>query len=170
MNPLLVAIAVLAAVAAVAVLGLVVAVTTSVSARRRLEHELRTSRESEERLRARVEELSRAVEVADPHHAPAPDQEFVITSLGDVSPAPADQDGRAPEGLSGPAFASLAARESLIRLVSLGHGVRRALSAESRNRIRFEVGREIRRSRKVRRREVKEARRQLRAQSLQEAR
>lgn len=168
MNPLLVATAVLAAVAAVAVVGLVVAVTTSVSGRRRLEHELQVSRESAERLRARVEELSRAVDVPDPHHAP--DQEFVITSLGDVAPAPAGEDGRAPAGLSGPAFASLAARESLIRLVSLGHGVRRALSAESRNRIRFEVGREIRRARKDRRRELKEARRQLRAQSLQEAR
>jgi len=167
MNPLLVATAVLAAVAAVAVVGLLVAVATSVSGRRRLEGELRTSRESVERLRARVEELSRAVDVPDPQRAP--DQEFVITSLADELAAPADEDSRPPADLSGPAFASLAARESLIRVVSLGHGVRRALSAESRNRIRFEVGREIRRARKLRRRELKEARRHLRAQSLQEA-
>jgi hypothetical protein len=168
MNPLLVATAVLAAVAAVAVVGLVVAVTTSASGRRRLEHELRTSRESVERLRAEVEELSRAVDMPAPHRLL--DQEFVITSLGDGPPAPADGSGSAPARLSGPGFASLAARESLIRVVSLGHGVRRALSAESRNRIRFEVGREIRAARKRRRRELKEARRHLRAQSLQEAR
>jgi hypothetical protein len=167
MNPLQVATAVLAAVAAVAMLGMVVVVTTSVSGRRRLEHELRTSRELVERLRARVDELSAAVCVPEPHHAR--DQEFVITSLGDVTPAAGDEEGRDPGSLPGAAaFASLAARESLIRVVSLGHGVRRALSAESRNRIRFEVGREVRRARKVRRRELKEARRHLRARSLQE--
>jgi len=170
MNPLLVATAVLAAVAAVAVLGLVVAVTASVSGRRRLEHELRTSRESVERLQDRVEELSRAMDVPAPHRPPPPGQEFVITSLGEASPAAADGTGESSGQPSGPGFASLAARESLIRAVSLGHGVRRALSAESRNRIRFEVGREIRAARKVRRRELKEARRHLRAQSLQEAR
>jgi hypothetical protein len=167
MNPLLVATAVLAAVAAVAVLGLVLAVTTSVSRRRRLEHELRTSRELLDRLRVRVEELSGAVDV--PHPQQAPDQEFVITSLGAVAPAAAGEQGGAPASLSASAFASMAARESLIRVVSLGHGVRRALSAESRNRIRFEAGRETRRARKVRRRELKEARRHLRAQSLQES-
>jgi hypothetical protein len=94
----------------------------------------------------------------------------VITSLSDRSPTASDEDGLAPADLSGSGFATLAARESMIRLVALGHGVRRALSAESRNRIRFEVGREVRRARKVRRRELKEARRHLRAQSLQEAR
>ena len=168
MNPLLVTTAVATAVAAVAVVALAVAVTTSISGRRRLEQELRASRESVERLRGRVEELSRAVEVPTTHRPSG--EEFVITSLGDEPSAPAAAHGLAPADLSAPAFASLAARESLIRLVSLGHGVRRALSAESRNRIRFEVGREIRRARKVRRRDLKEARRHLRAQSLQEAR
>jgi hypothetical protein len=170
MSPLLVATAVLAAVAAVAVLavvGLAVAVTTSVSGRRRAERELRTARESVDRLRARVEELSHAVDVPSPHRPPG--QEFLITSLGDEPSTPADQRDRAPQ-LPAPAFVSLATRESLIRLVSLGHGVRRALSAESRNRIRFEVGREIRRARKARRRDLKEARRHLRAQSVQGAR
>jgi hypothetical protein len=55
--------------------------------------------------------------------------------------------------------------EPLVRVVSLGHGVRRALSAESRNRIRFEVRREARRSRKQRRREMKDAWRRERAAS-----
>jgi hypothetical protein len=166
MNPL-VATAVLAAVAAVAVVGLVVACTTAASGRRRLERELSTSRESVERLRARVDELSRAVDVPASRRPPGP--EFVITSLGDEPAAVADEGARATD-LPAPEFMSLAARESLIRLVCLGHGVRRALSAESRNRIRFEVGREIRRARKVRRRDLKEARRHLRAQSVQGAR
>jgi hypothetical protein len=52
--------------------------------------------------------------------------------------------------------------ESAVRVASLAHGVRRALSAESRNRIRFEMGREVKRSRRQRRREVRHARRHLR--------
>jgi hypothetical protein len=52
--------------------------------------------------------------------------------------------------------------ESLVRLVSLAYGVRRALSAENRNRIGFEVRREVRRARKRRRREEKQGRRYLR--------
>ena len=60
-------------------------------------------------------------------------------------------------------FASAALGESLVRVVSLGHGVRRALSAENRNRIRFEVRREVKRSRRQRRRDLKEAKRHLRA-------
>jgi len=51
-----------------------------------------------------------------------------------------------------------------VRLVSLGYGVRRALSAENRNRIRFEMRREVKRARKQRRRDLKEAKRHLRAE------
>ena len=61
-------------------------------------------------------------------------------------------------------FVGLAVGESLVRAVSLGHGVRRALSAENRHRIRFEVRREVRRSRRQRRIDVKQARRHLRSQ------
>lgn len=53
--------------------------------------------------------------------------------------------------------------EPLVKVVALGHGLARALSPESRNRIRFEVRREVRRARKQRRRETKEAWRQVRA-------
>ncbi len=53
--------------------------------------------------------------------------------------------------------------EPLVKAVSLGHGVRRALSAESRNRIWFEMRREMRRARKQRRREMKEAWRRMQA-------
>jgi hypothetical protein len=53
--------------------------------------------------------------------------------------------------------------EPLVKVVSLGHGLARALSPESRNRIRFEMRREVRRARKQRRRDTKEAWRQMRA-------
>jgi hypothetical protein len=46
-----------------------------------------------------------------------------------------------------------------VRVVSLGHGVRRALSAENRHRIRFEMRREVKRSRKRRRRDLRAAQR-----------
>ena len=65
--------------------------------------------------------------------------------------------------LSAGQFASVALGESLVRVLSLGYGVRRALTAESRNRIRFEMRREVKRSRRQRRRDLKEAKRHLRA-------
>jgi hypothetical protein len=60
-------------------------------------------------------------------------------------------------------FAVLAAGESLVRLVSLGYGVRRALSPRSRDRVRLEMREEMRRSRRRRRDELREARRYLRS-------
>jgi hypothetical protein len=47
-------------------------------------------------------------------------------------------------------------------VLSFGYGVRRALSAENRNRIRFEMRREVKASRRRRRRDLKEAKRHLR--------
>ena len=54
-------------------------------------------------------------------------------------------------------------RETVVKAASLGHGVRRALAPETRNRIRFEMRREVRRARKQRRADLKEARRDLHA-------
>jgi hypothetical protein len=68
-----------------------------------------------------------------------------------------------PVSLERTVFADLLLRESVIRLGSLGHGVRRALSAESRNRIRFEMRREVKRARKQRRAEQREAYREWQA-------
>ena len=65
--------------------------------------------------------------------------------------------------MTGRQFASLALGESLVTIFSFGYGVRRALSAENRNRIGFEMRREVRRSRKERKRDEKQARRHLRA-------
>lgn len=53
-------------------------------------------------------------------------------------------------------------RESLIKTVALAHGVRRALSPDNRDRIRLEMQAEVRRSRRLRRAELKAVRRYLR--------
>jgi hypothetical protein len=53
--------------------------------------------------------------------------------------------------------------EPLVKVVAFGHGLARALSPESRNRIWFEMKREVRRARKQRRRETKQAWRAMRA-------
>jgi hypothetical protein len=68
----------------------------------------------------------------------------------------------------GAGFVSVAAGESLVRVVSLAYGVRRALSPESRNRIRFEMRREVKRARKQRRRDVRAAQRHLRTAQRQD--
>jgi hypothetical protein len=116
-------------------------------------------------LRAEVEALRRA-ETSRADAAAGRSEEFVITTLGD---RPGDavavpQDAAPAEQLTAGQFASVAVGESLVRLVSLAYGVRRALSAENRNRIRFEMRREVKRARKQRRRDLKEAKRHLRAE------
>jgi hypothetical protein len=159
MNP---APIVLLAAAVVVVVGLGVVVLTVLSGRRRLLAQLDSSQADLEALRSRVDGL-----VAELDRAPAePDDradrpaEFVITSIGE-RPDPAGRDLAVPEPaparLTAGEFASVAAGESLVRVLSLGYGVRRALSAENRNRIRFEMRREVRRSRKQRRRDLRTA-------------
>jgi hypothetical protein len=158
---------VLAAAVAAAVLALVVLLAVLVSARRgrrRTEAALAASRAEIAALEGRLDAL--VAQHASPAAPPAPrhragEPEFVITTAGDVrerdaSPAPA------PPQVDARQFASVAVGESLVRLVSLGYGVRRALSAENRNRIAFEMRRERLRSRKDRRRELRDLRRRLR--------
>jgi hypothetical protein len=154
----------LAVLAAVAVLALVAVLVVSLSSSRRLRGELAEARAGVEELRARVDDLTRA-------GAPSPAVQptdvatgHVITGLG-RHPSKADLavPARPAVPLSAGQFASVAVGESLVRVLSFGHGVRRALSAENRNRIGFEVRQEVRRSRKQRRRDVREAKRNLRA-------
>jgi hypothetical protein len=135
------------------------AVLTAGRARRRLADELAASREELAAVQRRLDGLARRVPPA------AQPQEFVITTAGRPEDK-LDQPGQEP--LSARQFASIAVGESLVTLVSFGYGVRRALSAENRNRIAFEMRREVRRARKQRRRDLKEAKRYLRAQALDE--
>ncbi len=60
-------------------------------------------------------------------------------------------------------FADLVLRESVVRAASLAYGVRRGLSPANRNRIRFEMRREVKRARKDRKAEEREAIREWRA-------
>lgn len=84
--------------------------------------------------------------------------EYVITHLGEPEPEVEAVPTVAP-GL----FADIVLRETVVQTASLFHGVRRALSPETRNRIRFEMRREVKRSRKQRRADIREARREWEA-------
>lgn len=112
-------------------------------------------------LHARLEQVEGAVSA--PPTARGSEVEYVITTAGlpELSRPGAEVAQRPP--IDARQFASVAVGESLVRIASLAYGVRRALSAENRNRIGFEVKREIRRARRQRRRDLKEARRHLRA-------
>jgi hypothetical protein len=151
-------VAVAAAVTVVALLVLVVVAKRAARARGRLEDELAASREELVVVQRRLDALARRIEprpVADP-------TEYVITTAGE--PDPDEVAASAPPvPVTGRQFASMALGESLVTIFSFGYGVRRALSAENRNRIGFEMRREVRRSRKERKRVEKQARRHLRA-------
>lgn len=156
-----------AAVAVVVAAG-AVALRASRRERRRLAAQVEAAHADVDALRERVEELSRRLAETDPGVTGREAREFVITSLPDgrlrgTLAAPEDEPATTPTPLSAGQFASVALGESLVRVLSLGYGVRRALSAENRNRIRFEMRREVKRSRRQRRRDLKEAKRHLRA-------
>lgn len=99
---------------------------------------------------------------AAPVAEPAPRvAEFLITDAG--------QPGREP----GPAVEerivlSATMGEPLVKVAAFGHGLRRALSPRTLNRIRFEMRREVRRVRKQRRREMRRAWREMRADGSEE--
>ena len=57
-------------------------------------------------------------------------------------------------------FADLVLRETVVKAAALVHGLRRALAPETRNRIRFEMRREVKRARKQRRADTRQARRE----------
>jgi hypothetical protein len=86
-------------------------------------------------------------------------QSYVITHLGDDVPDATPVVGR----IDGKLFADIVARESVIKAAGLVHGLRRALTPETRNRIRFEMSREVKRARKQRRADLKAALREFRA-------
>jgi hypothetical protein len=87
-----------------------------------------------------------------------PAAEFVITRVGEPEPEP--EVAEPVPALPGPVFADLLLKESVVQTASLFQGLRRALSAETRNRIRFHMRQEVKRSRKQRRTELREVRRE----------
>jgi hypothetical protein len=86
---------------------------------------------------------------------PAPQPvEYVITRVGEPEP-----EEPAPTGPP-PVFADLLLKETVVQTASLFQGLRRALAPETRNRIRFHMRQEVKRSRKQRRTELREVRRE----------
>jgi hypothetical protein len=154
MNPALWA--ALGATAAVLLVLVGVGLATVLGARRRGARDdaaLASAREDVGELRAQVEELTSALATAQGAAAVArPQVEYVITDAGTVSK---DLDlARVPDR----AVLSVTLGEPLLKAAALGYGLRRALSAESRNRIAFAMRREVKRARKERRRAARRAR------------
>lgn len=159
---------------------------TELDRRERLEQELVRARVDVAELGRRVDDLSHEVVAAraTAELAAAPDREFVITSLGD---SPGDSLGdpevalgqRREVTVRGPLSAledrlleavsrhhgttsGAVATRTLVRAAALGHGVRRALSADVLDRAAAEATVARRRSRRDRKRELRDARRVLR--------
>jgi len=81
--------------------------------------------------------------------------EFVITTVGEPEP-----ESEPVPTVPAPVFADLLLKETVVQTASLFQGLRRALAPETRNRIRFHMRQEIKRSRKQRRVEMREVRRE----------
>lgn len=137
-------------------LGLLVAL---LSLRARTSREVASVHAEAAELRRRLDELELERKLDREREVPRPqpvleEREYTITELAEQAPEPTDAE---PVRLERAVFADQLLRESVIRLGSLSHGVRRALSPEVRNRIRFEMRREVKRARKHRRVEQREA-------------
>lgn len=161
MTPLTITLALVAVVcavlAAVAVAGWRRATARAVRRQESAEQHTRELRERLEALEERTAPASAGRVVADPH-------EYVITHVGEGLPPIADPATPATRvSLSAPAFADAVLRESVVHTAALVQGVRRALAPETRNRIRFAMRQELKRTRKERKVELREALREYRA-------
>ncbi len=125
--------------------------------------ELRAAHAESASLRAQIDDIERRLATAT---APRLRQEteFVITHLGEDDEQAGARHAAQVEPVDSALFADLVLRETVVKAASLAHGLRRALAPETRNRIRFEMKREVKRSRKQRRSDLREARRDREAQ------
>ena len=126
---------------------------------RRARRALDASRADIDSLHARLDALS--AEIAAPHpdssavglpENPSGSQtnrgEYLITTAG-------EPDGAEAEAVANRVVLSATVGEPLVKLVALAYGVRRALAPETRNRIAFEMRREVKRARKQRKRDLR---------------
>lgn len=122
----------------------------------------------EDQLAALRGEMASLAVRLDEAEAPRPSngEAVVITRVGEDQGTPGD----ASQPVTGRLVLSAAVGEPLLRTAAVLHGVRRALAPETRNRIRFEMKREVRRSRKQRKQDMKAAYRQMRQGDLGESR
>ena len=149
-------------VAACATVALL-AVTACILVVRRSRADLEATRREAAELRERVDALAADVAAgvaARPSHQDRPEDEagYLITRVGED-----DEPSFVPARIEGRLFADIVLRETVVKAAALTHGVLRALTPENRNRIRFEMKREVRRSRKQRRADLKTARREWEA-------
>jgi len=142
------------------------AVTACFLVVRRSRADLAATRREAADLRERVD--ARAASVAA-RAADRPEDEagYLITRVGEV-PESSSEPSYVPARIEGRLFADIVLRETVVKTAALTHGVLRALTAENRNRIRFEMKREVRRSRKQRRADLKTARREWEARQRAE--
>jgi MYXO-CTERM domain-containing protein len=152
-------VAAVAGAAGAAAMLLLVAVVLLATRRRRshsdLAAQLEQARRETDDLRHRLDELTRSV-AAPPAVARPEPADYVITHVGE----PDDLD---PVAVPDRLVLSATVGVPLVKAAAFSHGVRRALSAESRNRIWFEVRREVRASRRRRRQLRKHLEREYRA-------
>ena len=141
---------------AVLCLGLLVA---TVQGRRSWARERDRARIEVAELRARLEQVERDQRTPEA----ATEADFVITGLGSEQPEPGERAASAGAPIDGAAFADTVLRETVVKAASLAHGVRRGLAPATRNRIRFEMKQEVRRARRQRRADLKQAQRDLHA-------
>lgn len=146
-----------AGAAALALLALAQGVAL-LRARSRTDRALQAARAETATLRAQLDDIERRL--GRPTARTAADTEFVITHLGEDEDAAAPGE---PARIETALFADLVLRETVVKAAALAHGVRRALDPETRNRIRFEMRREVRRARKQRRADARRARREWEA-------
>jgi hypothetical protein len=114
-----------------------------------------TGAEATPRVKAEVLEALAAV-TPTPAAVPGDEATYVVTAIAEPEAEPFPE-----RRIEGSLFADLVLRESVVKGVSLVYGVRRALTAETRNRIRFQMRQEVKRSRKQRRIDLRAARRHL---------
>jgi len=171
MDPILLPIAsvVLLVVAVVAVALAVTAARRTAAAARDLESRiarLEADLAAERDARAAAEaEARRRLETAE--RAPRVEAVPVITRLGELEAARERAAARSSDGttvrLTAPAFADAVLRETVVHTAAWVHGVRRAVSPQTLDRVRGEMRREVKRSRKARKVEVRAALREYRA-------
>ena len=173
-----------AAVAAGLLLIAAVLVVVLVRGRRRITRRLDAAHAEAEALRVQVEGIQRMVTAAP---AVRDEREYVITGFdggfesgldtsslvprsdystnggSDYSTSEGSDYSTSVETVPAPLFADIVLRETVVQAAALAAGLRRALSPESRNRIRFEMRREVKRARKQRRADLREARREWEA-------
>lgn len=158
--------AALGGAAALLLVGLVALLAVGVASRRRTAAALAEARTDVAELRARLEALTdelaaarvAATAPADARADNRTQTEYVITTAAAPGARPAGRgsDDALPV-VPDRAVLSVTLGEPLVKAAALVHGVRRALSPESRNRIAFEMRREVKRVRKQRRRLARQA-------------